>query len=799
MTLVPTYTFAGGEISEKLWGRVDLQKYQTGVAYAKNVHVGVEGGLFKRVGQYFVDYPKFQDSYAKMVPWRIADDDSYVLVFGEEYIRFIRLGGFVLWDPLHSPDPDSDAIEVDDYLEVPTTYTADEVRELKFTFANDIAYIFHKDHTPRKLTRIGLLDWSLEDTDFNPNGAAPANVTLAWENKSDGAAPWADITGVADPGISYGYDPIVDTIYYKVSATMADGLETLASPAESTEADLGHPSLRIKVTWDAVAGATQYTIYKGKGGLYGFIGYVDAADPRVFYDKNYAPSYDVVPVQEFGGFDPNDANQWPRVAQFYKQRMVYGATKTDSQKFWMSRPLYFEDLTGSQPVLATDAIVGKLVGEERHTIQHMVQLKKFVIFTDSAEWILGTSNNEAMAPDTVDPVIETKYGSDAFLTPLPIGDRILFVQNITRAVLDMGYDFATNAYKSDDLSRLARHLFEEKDIISWAYSLHPNSALWTVCSDGTMPCMTYVREHEIWGWSRMETEGEYTDVACVPEFDQHASYFQVIRVIDGVETICIERAEILYTNRVEDMFYVDCGLTYKNELAYTVGTRNAVDSFSFTKASHGLVTTDEVLLENEAFKTRCIVTGVVGDVVTVEPKYSDQPFPDVDTGLFLTGFFYECIDEIGGFDHLAGQTDLVALADGNVIRDISVDEFGIITLPYKAARVHCGFGYEGEIITLNLDPQQLVGRYLLKSVDSIKLRVENSRGILAGSSVPGSEITPLKSRSDEDNSEPNRLLNGIYEIEAPADWGLEAGVRILLPDPLPANILNVIPDMHYEG
>lgn len=790
MTIVPSTTFAGGVISRGLWGRVDLNKYQTGVKEATNFRVDVEGGLWKRFGTYFVSKPKFQNKVCKLVPWRIADDDSYILEFGDEYIRFIRLGGHVLYPAgPFTPDPDSDAIDVSGFLEVPTPYLEAEVRELKFTFANDIAYIFHKNHQPAELRRLGLYDWELEPIDFNPHSTGPTGLNATWEHFDSGN--WQ--TGYLDQD---GYDEIEEDYKYQVSATLADGLETLPSAVVTETADLGHRTFRVKLTWNAKTGAEQYTLYKGKSGLFGFIGYVDAADPRIFYDTNFAPSYDVVPIVDFEGFDTaTSVGEWPRVGEFWKQRMAYAATISQPQTIWFSRAQFFAAMSTSKPLQDDDAIKAPLVGNSRHTIHHMIQLKKFLVFTDSGEWVIETTNNEALSTASIDPKLETAYGCDPYLSPTAIGDRVLFVQNMSGVILDMGYEFATDAYKADDLSRLARDLFKNKHIEAWAYAGFPHNLVYTVCDDGSLPVMTYNRQHEIWGWALAETEGEFTDVACVAEVNQHAAYFQVTRLIDGVETKFIERTEVLYTESIEDLFYVDCGLTFKDVRNYTVFTKSTDTRATFVIGSHGRVTGDEIQLEFGDSKLRFVVVSSVGSTITADTKFLREipdDFPVSGSALF-------CADLITGFDHLAGQSGLIALADGQVVRNISINGDGEFPLDFQAARVHCGFPYSGRVETLDLDDPRVAGQFRNRTPDMIYLNLHNSRNVLVGAVKSDNPLIEIKPReSDQDYDEANRALNGPYEIPSDVQWGRTCSIVVESHDPVPCNILNIVPDIIYE-
>lgn len=783
---VPSTTYAGGEIGPGLYGRVDLNKYQTGVAFAENFHVAVEGGLYKRWGHYYVGKPKFQNLDTKIVRWQIAPDDSYILEFGHLYIRLVRLGGYVQW-PGHTPLPGAAETNVDGFLEIATPYQSVHVRELKFAFANDIVYIFHKNYQPRELRRISLNDWEFGTRTFNPEESAPTGLTVVHEvAQSDGT--WGTKADPGSPVDNDNYLPAPKNIQYAISATMADGSETLASPIVTKLSDLGYHRLRNHISWNAKTGAQQYTIYKGQNGILGFIGYVSPSS-LVYIDNNIAPSFDVVPVKPFTGFG---SAQHPRVGEFYKQRMAYGATEKEPQKLWFSRPGFFTTLSTSIPSQNDDAIEVQLVGNSRHTINHMIQLKKFIVFTDTAEWVIQTAANEALAPGSIDPVPETAYGSDPFLSPMAIGDRILFIQNISGAVRDMGYEFTTNAYDADDLSRLSRHLFENKRVVAWDYADFPHNAIWTVCDDGSLPTMTYVREHEIWGWTHMVTQGEYLDVASVSEINQHASYFLIRRQIAGNWVTTLERSETIFSDRIEDHFYVDCGLTYSEPRAVS-NLAAAGGELTFTVTPHTLDPGEEVEIETPLWHLRCRVTAVAGNNITVVPRYS-RPVPDeVPTAATV----YLCANHLTGFEHLAGHEGCVALADGKVIKDLTVSSSGEVNLPYHAARVHLGLPYSAEMRTLSLDTQQAVGQFIERTVDDIYIHLKDSRGVLVGSAQTDRELYRIPGRSIEDMDEANATLDGVYQVPSHVGWDNTAAVIVRSEEPLPCHILNIVPDLQY--
>lgn len=95
MATVSQFSFAGGEIAPALYGRVDTVKYATGLAKCRNFFVMRHGGVASRPGTKFIAEVKDSTKETALIPFVINADQTYVLEFGEGYIRFIKNGAQV--------------------------------------------------------------------------------------------------------------------------------------------------------------------------------------------------------------------------------------------------------------------------------------------------------------------------------------------------------------------------------------------------------------------------------------------------------------------------------------------------------------------------------------------------------------------------------------------------------------------------------------------------------------------------------------------------------------------------------
>ena len=90
-------SFSKGEISPELHGRVDVSAYSIGLATAKNAVVHTYGGISKRPGSKFIGPVRDHDAgMVRLIPFEFKTDDSYILEFGDEYMRVIRNDAHVI-------------------------------------------------------------------------------------------------------------------------------------------------------------------------------------------------------------------------------------------------------------------------------------------------------------------------------------------------------------------------------------------------------------------------------------------------------------------------------------------------------------------------------------------------------------------------------------------------------------------------------------------------------------------------------------------------------------------------------
>ena len=109
----------------------------------------------------------------------------------------------------------------------------------------------------------------------------------------------------------------------------------------------------IRISWEAVEGATGYRVYKKKMGVFGYIG-KGGADETHIDDKNIgADTEDTPPEYE----DPFEGEgNYPSQVFFHQQRLGFAASNSRPITIWLSRSGEFESMAKSTPPKDDDAI-----------------------------------------------------------------------------------------------------------------------------------------------------------------------------------------------------------------------------------------------------------------------------------------------------------------------------------------------------------------------------------------------------------------------------------------------------------
>lgn len=382
--------------------------------------------------------------------------------------------------------------------------------------------------------------------------------------------------------------------YVVASIDEASGEESLPASPVSTENALQYQGNTNRLSWVAVAGASAYVVYKESNGLYGYIGRTEST---FFTDNNITA--DIADTPQTGRNPFSGPGNYPHVATFVDQRLGLFATKNDPQACYLSQSANYENFGVSSPAKASDAVSFRIRSRQVNEIRGAIALRGLMLLTSGAEWVIsGGSQSDAITPSSI-KIDPQGYRGSSRVPPIVVGNTILFAQGTGGVVRDFSYEFASDGYTGKDLTILARHLFEDREIKAWAYAQAPYSMAWVVLSDGSLCTLTYLKEHDVWAWTRHESgcDAAFEDVTVAREGKEDVPYFIVKRFIDGEPRRYIERLHTRVFAKIEDAFFVDCGLTYGGEPARVITGLDhlkgeTVVALADGNVVHGLVVSD---------------------------------------------------------------------------------------------------------------------------------------------------------------------------------------------------------------
>jgi hypothetical protein len=121
-------SLAGGEVSEEMYGRVDLPRHAIALKRCYNAVVTPQGAVENRAGSRFIT-PTNNNQPAWLVPFVRSDGQGFLLEFGDETLRVVGGGNVINQDT--DPGDTFDVIDVDIWVEAdglpitPVVFTTD--------------------------------------------------------------------------------------------------------------------------------------------------------------------------------------------------------------------------------------------------------------------------------------------------------------------------------------------------------------------------------------------------------------------------------------------------------------------------------------------------------------------------------------------------------------------------------------------------------------------------------------------------------------------------------------------------
>jgi hypothetical protein len=288
--------------------------------------------------------------------------------------------------------------------------------------------------------------------------------------------------------------------------------------------------------------------------------------------ENYAPGDTITVVGNGSGATATltigpASGTYPGAVSYFQERRVYAATLNNPDTYWMSKAELYLNFDTSFPSVASDAITGSPWGVQVNGIQWMLNMPGgLVVLTGLSAWQLTGAGGSSLNPQPITPADEQAQpqaynGCSATVPPIKIDDSIIYVQAKGSIYRQFTYQYFQNIYTGVDLTELSSHLFTGFTILENAYCEEPYKIIWAVRDDGVMLSLTYLKNEQVTGWARHDTNGAFVSCCSVTEPPVDALYVATQRTINGQTAYFVERMDNRIWSAVEDTWCVDCGLS----------------------------------------------------------------------------------------------------------------------------------------------------------------------------------------------------------------------------------------------
>ena len=554
--------FTGGELSPRLDGRNDLQKYSTGCKTLENMIIFPHGSAARRSGTQFVAEVKDSTKETRLIPFEFSTTQTYILEFGNQYIRFFKDNGQIL----SSGSP----------YEISSPYLEAELFDIKFAQSADVMYLCHPNHPAKKLSRTGHTSWSLTSVDF-----------------TDG--PYMD-------------ENISSTTITTSAHTVGTGRTLTASSTTGINDNTGFQTtdvgrlIRFRDGYGKITARTSTTV----------------VTIEILEDMGSSSSS---ANWSLGAFSETTGH--PSCVTFFEQRLVFAATLSQPQTIFFSKSGDYENMDENRggTIADDDAIIYTIASNQVNAIRFMTATRTLIIGTAGGEFaVSGGSVDSAITPTNILIKKQSNNGA-ANVDALAVGNATLFLQRARRKLRELAYNFDVDGYVAPDLTILAEHI-SEGGFKQLSYQQEPNQIIWCVRNDGQLVGLTYQREQQVVAWHRHIFGGAFgsgnavcESVATIPTDDsEYQTYVIIKRTINGATKRYVEFIHQYDFDETDDTSFnfLDSQLDYSGSAVTTIGGLSHLEGQTVSVLANGATHPDATVSSGQITLARSATKVKVG-------------------------------------------------------------------------------------------------------------------------------------------------------------------------------------------
>lgn len=338
---------------------------------------------------------------------------------------------------------------------VTTTYTLEQIKVMGYTQSADTMIITHEDHIPRTVVRDSTTGtWSISD------------ITL---------------TNIP----RYDYD---GTLGYSFTNT---GL------AQTVDVDTGE-----RVFNDDDDYGTKYHVYESL---------LDRTDVELS-SEDYSNATNWT---DLGIIEPviSETRGWPKYCTFYEARLWFAGLKSRPQTILgsVTNDFYNFDLGTS---LDDECIFDTLDTDQVNPIVSIFPGRQLQVFTEGGEFSNGS---KPITPSDSSWTRHTNYGSTSGIRNQLLDGTTMFIDRSGRNLREFIYSYTEEGYTSSSASTLAYDIINnpvDMTIIRGTDDDISNLVI-LINGDGTAAIFNTLRSEEVAGWTRWDTQGQFTSTIAL--------------------------------------------------------------------------------------------------------------------------------------------------------------------------------------------------------------------------------------------------------------------------------------------
>lgn len=485
---------SSGELSPLLYTRTDVQQYANGAKSLFNALPLVEGGAKRRPG---TRYRGTFNGAIRLIPFIPNSENSYLLILG--------LSTISVFDP-----------RLQEVIWTATTpySTASMINEIQVAHTRYRMY-FVQGNTPvrRLVCSADFSNWSFEEFIFSvaPTDEIGTSPNVALTPSGIEVGKTINLTATAFPEWNNTEQYLAgDRVIYlgQTWRAVTDNKDAIPS-AESTK-------------WETVtAGALSVFTTADIGAVVsinsGQVKITSISSPTVAKGdvlvKLTADIQAIAKSWTLNSLAFTASTGYPRTVTFFKQRLVFGNTKTSPNQLWFSAIGSDSDFLESTE--DADAFSIASSSAQSDNILHLAQRGGVVALTGGSEFLITSSG--PMTPASAQIEQHTSYGVQKDVRPCMVGSELLFVQRGGERLRALSYRYEVDGLVSPELSAIAPHIPQmHGGIKEITYQQTPDSIVWIVLNDGKMASITLNRDQEMNAWAQHDFGGNVKSVCSLP-------------------------------------------------------------------------------------------------------------------------------------------------------------------------------------------------------------------------------------------------------------------------------------------